>query len=66
MKLYKNHTQKVGKKFPQCHSIDNQEFGAYYRIFLLYSIPTDTFLKVKQLYLKVRALFSSNLSFVSC
>lgn len=27
-------------------SIDNQEFGAYYRI-LLYSIPTDTFLKVE-------------------
>ena len=26
--------------------IDNQEFGAYYRI-LLYSVPADTFLKVE-------------------
>ena len=47
MKFYKNHTQKWKKKTPSISFyIDNQEFGAYYRI-LLYSVPADTFLKVE-------------------
>lgn len=45
-------------------SIDNQEFGAYYRI-LLYSIPTDTYLKVEVADSKLGLFFSSNVSLLA-